>query len=95
MKMELLSVFDRAAEAYGRPIFVATVGLGIRSFSDEVNRNVPENNLFAHAEDFVLYHLGSFFDDDGAFEIFPKPVPVVSAQSVKSVASEPERKPAG
>lgn len=68
MKMVVVSVYDGAAQAFGRPVFVNSVGQAIRSFQDEVQRNASDNDLFKHPEDFTLYHLGAFDDNLGVFE---------------------------
>lgn len=68
MRLIVCAVFDVAAECYGRPIFTAAVGLAIRSFTDEVNRNAPENALHQHPADFMLFQLGTFDDNSGTFE---------------------------
>jgi len=70
MKLVLCSVKDRAADAYGRPMFVPSVGVAIRSFSDEVNRKDQENQLFNHPDDFDLYELGEFDDNTGLFFLY-------------------------
>jgi hypothetical protein len=58
MKQIICTVKDRAADAYGRPMFVPSAGVAIRSFSDEINRNNADNQLFNHPDDFDLYELG-------------------------------------
>lgn len=68
MKRIVMAVRDRAADTYGSPFFVVAVGQGVRSFSDEVNRAAPDNQLYMHPEDFDLYELGSFDDSSGTFE---------------------------
>ena len=83
MKLVLCSVKDRAADAYGRPMFVPSVGVAIRSFSDEVNRKDPENQLFNHPDDFDLYELGVFDDSTGKYEIRDNPSVIVRGKDVK------------
>lgn len=65
MILQILSVRDRAANAYGRPIFVAAIGQAIRSFQDEINRVDQNNEMNKHPDDFDLYHLGTFDDETG------------------------------
>ena len=60
MKLIVMAVFDSGAQAYGRPIFVPSVGLAERSFADEVNRGEQGNAMSQHAADFALYELGTF-----------------------------------
>lgn len=82
MILVIVSVRDAKMEAFGRPVFVTTVGGAIRSFDDEVNRDERDNQMFAHPEDFQLYQLGTFDDNTGEFKsIMPKLL--VSGNEVK------------
>lgn len=73
MKYVICSVYDRAAEMYGRPMFMPAVGSAIRSFSDEINRAAADNEMYKHPDDYDLYQFGSFDDSDGTFSVVPKP----------------------
>lgn len=68
MKMIVVSVRDRAAVSFGRPIFAHATGQAIRSFQDEINRVDADNPMSRHPEDYDLYELGSFDDQTGQFE---------------------------
>ncbi len=83
MKLVLCSVKDRAADAFGRPMFVPSIGVAIRSFSDEVNRQDPENQLHNHPDDFDLYELGEFDDNSGLFTLHDVPKLVSLGKQVK------------
>ena len=83
MKLNLCSVKDRAADAYGRPMFVPSTGVAIRSFSDEVNRADAENQLYNHPDDFDLYEFGVFDDNSGQFEIYDQPKLLSLGKQVK------------
>lgn len=67
MRYKVLAIRDRAADVFGQPIFVPSLGGAIRSFSDEVNRKAEGNALNQHPEDFDLYLLGEFDDATGEF----------------------------
>ena len=69
----VVSVKDLAAQAYGRPVFVPTAGVAIRSFRDEVNREAPDNEIFRHPSDYELYQLGTFDDSTGLIESLQSP----------------------
>ncbi|AXH76519.1 MAG: nonstructural protein [Microviridae sp.] len=64
-KQMIVSVFDTAVQAHGRPLFVPTKGAAMRSFTDEVNRQAEDNPMWAHPEDYELYLLGWFDDSSG------------------------------
>ena len=83
MKLVLCTVKDRAADAYGRPMFVPSVGVAIRSFSDEVNRQDADNQLFNHPDDFDLYELGEFDDNTGLFALHEQPKLLSLGKQVK------------
>lgn len=71
MKLIIVAVRDRAADAFMRPYFVPALGLAIRSFQDEVNRSSADNPMWVHPEDFDLYELGTYDEDRGVFEQKP------------------------
>lgn len=63
----VVAVWDSAAQAFGRPLFVPSVGVALRSFTDEVNRKAPDNAMNQHYADFELYELCSFNEEAGEF----------------------------
>lgn len=65
MQLIVMSVFDAASSAYGRPIFVHSIGSAVRSFGDEIRRDSPDNEMFRHPGDFSLWRIGSFDDNSG------------------------------
>lgn len=69
MRRYVCAVFDSAVQAFGQPFFVPALGAAVRSFTDEVNRRVPDNALAAHPEDYVLHALGTFEDESGVFDV--------------------------
>lgn len=69
----VVSVRDRAANAFGRPAFVTAAGAGIRSFQDELNRAGADNVMNQHPDDFDLFELGVFNDETGKFVLFDEP----------------------
>lgn len=81
MKFVVVSIFDRASEIYGRPAFVPAKGSAIRSFTDEVNREAPDNELYRHPDDFDLYVLGDF-DDQVGVVVGDKPYVLVRGKDV-------------
>lgn len=69
MRLVLVVVRDRSADVFGRPTFTTSVGVAIRSFSDEVNRAAEDNVMYRHPEDFDLYELGVYDDETGTFDV--------------------------
>ena len=79
----IVSVKDSAAEAFGRPMYLQSIGIAIRSFTDEVNREDKDNQLFNHPDDFDLYELGVFDDSLGKYELRDNPSVIVRGKDVK------------
>jgi len=79
----IVSVKDSAAEAFGRPMYLQSLGVAIRSFTDEVNREDKDNQLFNHPDDFDLYELGVFDDSIGKYELRDNPSVIVRGKDVK------------
>lgn len=71
MKLFIIAVRDRAADVFGQPNFVLTIGGAIRGFSDEVRKG--EGVMSKHPEDFDLYHLGTYDDSNATFELLERP----------------------
>jgi len=65
----IVSVKDTAAQAFGRPVFVPTTAVAVRSFRDEINRPDSKEDMAQHPSDFELYELGSFDDSNGVIEV--------------------------
>jgi hypothetical protein len=88
MKMVCVSIKDTAADAFGRPAFVASEGVAVRQFQDEVNRSNDDNQLYKHPDDFHLYYLGLFDDATGFFELLETPKLIARAKEVMIRESE-------
>jgi hypothetical protein len=83
MILTICTVKDRAADAYGRPMFVPSIGVAIRSFSDEINHKNADNQLYNHPDDFDLYELGQFDDNTGLFTLHEQPKLLSLGKQVK------------
>ena len=84
MKQVIVAVKDRAAETFGRPMFVPAIGVALRSFSDEINRNDPNNQLYNHPDDFDIYELGSFDDSTAEFQIKNNPELLILGKNART-----------
>lgn len=79
----IISVKDTAAQAFGRPIFVPTTAVAVRSFRDEVNRKDSTDDMSRHPDDFELYEIGSFDDSTGIIDVLSSPRLVARAKDLK------------
>lgn len=73
MILHIFSIRDSAANSYGRPFFLPSAGVALRTFGDEVNRAAIDNPMYQHPEDFELYALGTFDDSTAEFSLCTRP----------------------
>jgi len=84
MQMQIVAIHDRAADAFGRPIFVNSLGQAIRSFQDEINRPGDNNEMNKHPDDFDLYHLGLYDDNTGRMISLDEPKQIAIGKQLKT-----------
>lgn len=65
MLLEVVSIFDKQLGAYSQPSFVASKGVALRSFTDQVNSSSSPMHL--HPEDYSLFRIAQFDDVSGEF----------------------------
>lgn len=83
MQYIVCAVRDSKSDVFGRPFIMGQIGQAIRSFDDEVNRAAEENTMFHHPEDFALYQIGHYDDQDGRLVPLDVPKLLVQADQVK------------
>lgn len=79
MLMTIVAVRDKKCDCFSRPFFAQTPAAAIRSFSDEVNRAHEENPYYKHPEDYALYELGQYNDEDGSINTHALPKLLIQA----------------
>ncbi len=60
------TIFDSKTELFGKPFFCTTSGEAVRTFSDAVNDQ--QGPFFRHAEDYVLFEIGTYDDAVGVLD---------------------------
>lgn len=85
MKWCVCAVWDVKVQAFMRPFFAPKIGGAVRAFTDEVNRAGSE--MAAHPEDYSLFELGEWNDEDGMYQEVSNKIPrqVVTASGVLKV----------
>lgn len=63
MKQLAFSVFDSKARVFCKPFFVPTMEVALRAFQGAAND--PSHEMGRHAEDFTLFQIGEFDDENG------------------------------
>lgn len=81
--MIVMSVFDVQAQAFGRPLFVASRGVGVRMVRDEVNRAAEGNAMYGYPQDFRLFELGTFDEHTGLFTCHKLPELVIDCAALR------------
>lgn len=82
MQLQVFSIRDQKAAAFGMPFFQKTKGEAIRNFQ-ELSKD--EKSLVAkYPEDFDLYHVGVYDDQTGLVKSLDTPQHVIKAVEVKS-----------
>ena len=64
MRLNIVAIRDRAADAFQQPFYVPALGQAIRAFQDGINK---DEQMMKHPDDFDLYHLGYYDDQTGQF----------------------------
>lgn len=84
MDMVVMALFDVQAQAFHRPIFVPSRGVGVRMVSDEANRQAADNVMYQHPADFRFFELGFWSDSSGLFTSHALPELVVDVSALRS-----------
>lgn len=64
--LEMYAVYDKAVQAFSRPMFVRARGEALRSFMDECGNEKSE--LWKHSSDYSLFYLGTFDELSGVVD---------------------------
>lgn len=86
MTVEVFSVYDSAARLFMEPFHAPTIESAIRSFRHTVNHG--QNQISRFPEDYTLFHVGTFNQEDG--QIVPLTAPANLGVAITFVQ---ERKP--
>lgn len=68
---KVFTIYDDKAEMYLPPFCFKTAGQATRAFMESCND--PQHQFNKHPEDFTLFELGTYDDDNARFEIGATP----------------------
>lgn len=91
MLLQVTTVYDKATESHGRPMYTTTIGHAIRIFKDEVNNIDQQNLIYKHPEDFSLWHLGTWDDHKAEFHLNKIPVHLKDAATLRELSNAQEQ----
>lgn len=63
----IFTVYDEKAHAYLPPFFQSQLGQATRIFADCCNK--ADHQFGVHPSDYTLFHLGTYDNFDGSFEV--------------------------
>lgn len=72
MDINIYTIYDQAAKAYMKPIFLNTDGMAIRAFQDAVNSDTP-SDISQHPEQFTMFKIGEYDDQKGLINSYDSP----------------------
>lgn len=75
--LKIFSVYDSKAKTYNTPFFVKEIGQAVRSFTDLTLD--MRSDVAKHPEDYSLFYLASFDDEDGLIDPLQTPECVAKA----------------
>lgn len=84
----MVVVYDSKAEAYTTPFFSQTAETALREFKHTINNTKGPLALFS--EDYSLFILGQFDQDEGTFKIHKSPIHLANAITLKTPTPGPE-----
>lgn len=68
----IFTIYDSKAETYMDPFCAKTKGEAVRMFTDTCND--PNHQFYRHAEDYTLFHLGTYDDNQATHDLLATPV---------------------
>lgn len=66
MKKQIFSIFDSKGKIYSDPFYALNQSIAKRMF--ENLSNDPQTDVFKHPNDFQLFHVGEYDDQNGCIE---------------------------
>lgn len=87
MKLQAFSVYDEKAQAYNTPFFQLQIAQAIRHFSD-LSQDT-KTTINRHPEDYSLYHIGEWDDDNASLTSFTEPRVQARASDYQQQPGEP------
>lgn len=80
MIYQIVSIRDKALEAFMRPFFTPAVNAAVRDFQDSIkDTQIP---MHKHPEHYSLWHLGEFDDSTGLLRSFETPKLILEGHHV-------------
>jgi len=82
MKTKVYTIFDSKTAAYLQPFYLRSNGEAIRAFTEAVND--PKSTFYKYPEDFILFEIGTWDDNDCCISMLKAPVSLSTGLSLKT-----------
>lgn len=83
MILQVYAIYDSKAKAFTQPFYAPNRDLACRYFANGAND--PNLQLCKNSEDFTLFYIGEWNDEDSSFKVILTPDPVGIASNFKKV----------
>lgn len=87
MNLEMYSVFDVKAQAFGTPFAMQNDALAVRAFAEHCQNE--EEMFFKYPEDFQLYRVGNFNQRTGETEGYKPELITTAIEQVQPKTADP------
>lgn len=88
MKLKVFAIHDAKAEAYLQPFFMANKGTAIRAITELMEKN--DHQFSKYPEDFTLFELGEYDDQNGQMLPHTTPMPLCKAIELRKATTTPQ-----
>lgn len=82
MLLKVFTILDTKVPVYNKPFFMRSRGEALRQLESEMR--TKQGSLYEHAEDFILFELGTFDEDTCKFDLHDAAQSVMRMIDIKS-----------
>ncbi len=86
MKLLAFTIYDEKAECFAHPFFVSAIGIATRMLATWVSKT--DSMIGQHPEDFTLYHVGTWNDNEAKFDNLNTPKFIAKATEYRQQEHE-------
>ena len=87
IKQKVVTVYDVKSLTYSAPMVHKTTGLALRSFEQACKD--PKTQLYNYPEDFIMFEIGEWDDQECTISMFKAPKPI--GKAIEYVGNEDTR----
>jgi len=77
---------DTAAQVFSQPMFVPTTAVAVRSLREEMSNPNATSDVARHPDDFELYNIGTYSEDDASLAPLSEPQLIVRCKDLRDAS---------